>query len=281
MKLISLHEWLQSSQGIFGNRLLESDDDDMVQNILRLIASPDGANYEMAKEIVNGQFKEDNPRLYKKFLDLFQTLEMMYKRFGMSAEIDMDQSDNFVPIFNSGRGFKVESDMVENGKLIYKFGKITGYFILPFDILTSLDGCPQEVGGMFNCSRNMLTSLEGGPTKVGGDYYCSKNKLSNLKGSPVEVGKNFFCSDNQLSNLEGAPQKVGGNFVCQDSQLSSLDGGPEFVGGDFCCIGNKLESLEGAPKEVKGGFYCKGNLIQFTEADVRAVCNVHGAIHVQ
>lgn len=32
--------------------------------------------------------------------------------------------------------------------------------------LTSLNGCPQEVGGYFWCSRNKLTSLEGGPKEL-------------------------------------------------------------------------------------------------------------------
>jgi hypothetical protein len=51
------------------------------------------------------------------------------------------------------------------------------------------------------------------------------------------------------------------------------------VHGDFNVGYNKLTSLEGAPKEVGGDFYCEGNLVDFTEEDVRAICNVKGEVY--
>jgi hypothetical protein len=102
-------------------------------------------------------------------------------------------------------------------------------------------------------------------------------KLPDL--SDVTCRGDFDCTYNQLASLEGAPREAGGVFDCAYNQLSSLKGAPEKVGGDFDCSGNKLTSLEGAPKEVGGNFYCFGNSVEFTEEDVRAVCNLWGDVH--
>lgn len=43
---------------------------------------------------------------------------------------------------------------------------------------------------------------------------------------------------------------------------------------------NQLTSLEGAPKEVEGLFICSNNSVEFTEEQVREVCNVKGNVYV-
>lgn len=88
---------------------------------------------------------------------------------------------------------EIQKDDVANGKLPFKFGKVSGDF---------------------DCSECELTSLEGAPRKIGGSFDCSYNKLSSLEGGPEEVGGSFYCSNNEeLFSLEGAPQKIGsGNF---------------------------------------------------------------------
>lgn len=42
--------------------------------------------------------------------------------------------------------------------------------------VTSLQGCPQSVGGDFGCNHNQLTSLQGAPQSVGGDFDCRDQK---------------------------------------------------------------------------------------------------------
>ena len=74
--------------------------------------------------------------------------------------------------------------------------------------------------------------------------------------------------------------KVTGTFDCYGNKLTSLVGAPSSVGQHFNCYGNKLTSLAGAPASVGGNFYCHRNDIQFTIEQVRAVCNVTGAIYV-
>ena len=71
---------------------------------------------------------------------------------------------------------------------------------------------------------------------------------------------------------------VKGFFKCIHSQLTSLRGCPRKIEKFFDCRYNKLTSLEGAPEEVVGDFVCSYNKIQFTDNDVRKVCDVRGTI---
>ena len=137
-----------------------------------------------------------------------------------------------------------------------------------------------SVDGNFSCGNNKLTSLVGAPKSVGGNFWCSSNNLKSLTGAPTSVGGDFYCGDNKLTSLTGAPKTVGGDFSCIDNKLTTLKGSPSSVGGHFSCRYNKLKSLEGAPKFVGGDFFCGNNIVQFTNAQVRAVCDVKRYIHV-
>ena len=151
------------------------------------------------------------------------------------------------------------------------------------DLLTSLEGAPKEVGGVFDCSYcDLLKSLKGAPEKVGGKFNCNCcNSLTSLEGASKNVGGDFNCYGcDLLKSLKGAPEKVGGKFNCNCcNSLTSLEGAPEKVGMDFDCRYCKsLKSLEGAPKEVGGGFYCRNCKVKFSEEDVKKVSNVEGKI---
>ena len=73
---------------------------------------------------------------------------------------------------------------------------------------------------------------------------------------------------------------VSGYFDCSLNKLKSLTGAPKTVGGDFACTQNQLTSLTGAPKTVGGDFFCFYNTVQFTEQQVREVCDVKGRVIV-
>ena len=90
-------------------------------------------------------------------------------------------------------------------KIPLKFGRVTGSFYCHNNQLTTLLGCPVEVGGNFSCSHNQLTTLEGCPKEVGGSFYCSNNQLTTLEGCPREVGGYFNCNINPL------PQEIMDN----------------------------------------------------------------------
>ena len=95
-------------------------------------------------------------------------------------------------------------------KLPLKFGRVTGYFFCSYNQLTSLEGCPTEIGGNFYCHINLLTSLKGCPTEIGGNFYCYNNQLTSLEGCPKEISGSFFCYNNQLTSLKGAPEYIEG-----------------------------------------------------------------------
>ena len=154
---------------------------------------------------------------------------------------------------------QVSEDIVINGKLKIRFGKVGGDFDCSGHNLTVLEGAPNGVGGHFYCTNNKLTTLEGAPKKVGRDFDCSYNSLISLEGAPNEVSGYFNCGYNELTSLEGAPKEVRGGFYCTRNKLTTLEGTPKKVGGHFDCTDNNLTTLEGAPQKVGGDFICYDN----------------------
>jgi hypothetical protein len=147
---------------------------------------------------------------------------------------------------------------VEEGLTDFKgvrFGVVAGTFDCRYNLLTSLEGAPRDVGGRFSCYHNRLTSLEGAPQEVGRSFYCSHNRLTSLEGAPQEVGSDFFCDYNSLTSLEGAPQKVGENFWCDHNLLTSLEGAPQKVGENLYFMDNPVSqgTLGDLYKRMKSG----------------------------
>ncbi len=135
-------------------------------------------------------------------------------------------------------------------KIPIKFNIVSGNFSASINNLTSLEGCPKEVGGDFYCSYNQLTSLEGCPKEVGGNFYCSYNQLTSLKGAPMYI-YDFWCNNNQLISLEGCVKEVGHNFNCSFNQLTSLKGAPMIIYGDLYFDNNPIYIIDSSI-EVKG-----------------------------
>lgn len=122
-----------------------------------------------------------------------------------------------------------------------------------------LDCTIEKVNGEFNISRTDIENLEGCPEYVGGDFDCSDNtKLTNLIGSPEYVGGNYICSDTSITSLEGSPEYVPGDFDCSKCiGLTNLNGSPEEVRGNFICSNcTMLRNMEGIGK-VGGKVICK------------------------
>ena len=115
-----------------------------------------------------------------------------------------------------------------------------------------------------------------------GDLRINQLDLTELPAilKNVSVGRDFFCSFNNLTSLENCPSSVGENFSCTSNHLTSLKGAPTSVGISFYCGHNNLTSLKFAPTSVGGDFYCYNNPVKFTEAQVRAVCDVKGDVYV-
>ena len=110
--------------------------------------------------------------------------------------------------------------------------------------------------------------------------YISNFNLKTLKDLNVSIVDGYFiCDNNQLTSLEGAPKEVRGGFSCSYNQLTDLIGAPKVVNGDFYCSYNQLTSLDGAPNIVTESFSCRYNAKQFTENDVKKICNVKRDIY--
>jgi len=67
-----------------------------------------------------------------------------------------------------------------NGNLpeYIQFDKVSGYFSVSGNKMTSLRGCPKFVYSSFYCDDNDLTTLEYGPSYVGKDIICTQNQIS-------------------------------------------------------------------------------------------------------
>lgn len=89
-----------------------------------------------------------------------------------------------------------------------------------------------------------------------------------------EMGiKNYTINDDGTVDVDG-------NVSLNDKSLTSIPVQFGQVTGSFYCSHNRLTSLEGAPKEIGGSFTCRNNKKQFTEDDIRRVCNVRGRVYV-
>jgi hypothetical protein len=71
-------------------------------------------------------------------------------------------------------------------KLPVKFGKVSCDFDCYGNNLTTLEGCPDYVGGDFDCRKNNLTTLEGCPKYIDEHFGCNiltHHILGNIQGS--------------------------------------------------------------------------------------------------
>lgn len=81
---------------------------------------------------------------------------------------------------------------LRNDKLPVQFSMVKGNFQCRANVLTTLEGCPDWVGGWFYADNNKLRNLVGGPNHVGGTYDCSKNSLQSLEGLPDFIGGDLY-----------------------------------------------------------------------------------------
>ncbi len=141
-------------------------------------------------------------------------------------------------------------------ELPLSFNIVTGNFTVNNNKLTTLKGCPREVGKNFGCNKSKLTTLEFGPEKVGGYYNCPANKLTDLEHIASYIGGNLNCINNKLTSLKGL-KHVGGGISCSGNKLTSLEGCPEILNGDLNVYGNNnLTNLQYCPKRLYGQFRC-------------------------
>jgi hypothetical protein len=139
-----------------------------------------------------------------------------------------------------------------------RFNKVSEFFFCDTNKITSLRGCPKEVGASFSCSNNKLKSLQYGPVKVEITYYCKDNQLTSLEFCPIVVN-DLYCDNNKLSTLIGSPRIVKNILNCPYNELlTSLEGCPDEV-GMINCDNCNLSTLEYLPKKMGDGILIDNN----------------------
>lgn len=137
-----------------------------------------------------------------------------------------------------------------------------------------------DIDGKFDIAYNNIISLEGCPASVNELLAYGNYRLASLEFIPHSRGNIYLEYLYELKNLKGFSQKiVNGDFKIAGSHLESFKGLPEKIYGDFTCINCGVKSLKHMPKEVYGDFDLSNNPGNFTEDDIRAVCDVHGYVH--
>jgi hypothetical protein len=129
----------------------------------------------------------------KKFNESLEDIDSICKKYGIQnytingdGTVDVDGN---VDIFKRNLS-----------KLPLKFGRVTGNFYCHSNKLTTLEGCPKEVGGSFHCSDNKLTTLEGCPKEVGYNFYCHNNQITiiNSELEFVKINGDFDIEYNPI-----------------------------------------------------------------------------------
>lgn len=149
--------------------------------------------------------------------------------FGFESRWEFDKETGLVDVYGS---FNMVNLHLPDFKGV-RFGRVTGNFSCDMNELTSLEGSPQEIGGVFDCSSNNLKNLDYFPLKIGGTVRIIRNKITSLEGCPEVVNGDFQISNNKLTDLIGGPKNVKGNYYCGSNPLESLEGIPDMIGGVF------------------------------------------------
>jgi len=147
---------------------------------------------------------------YKLFLESIEDIHSICRKI---LRVSSNRVENYT--INEDGTVDVDGDVYLSGKNLQKiplnFGRVTGDFECDENKLTSLEGCPNWVGGYFSCCNNYLKTLEGGPKWVSRYFSCRHNELTTLEGGPVTVLGNYYCNNNQLVNFKGFPEDFDNN----------------------------------------------------------------------
>lgn len=112
-------------------------------------------------------------------------------------------------------------------------------------------------------------------------YGIDKRKYTVRQDGIIDVDTDVILNNVGFKKIPFKFGKVLGNFSCTNNDLVDLVGSPNYVGGNFSCSANNISSLLGAPEQVVGNFICKDqDNKQFTEKEIRMVCDVGGEVVV-
>lgn len=155
---------------------------------------------------------------------------------------------------------------ITNG--LFKFGSIKGNFQFHgTSETTSLEGGPEEVGGICRYYNVNVETLEGSPKRTR-SFECSSNNLISLKGCPMEVNE-FDITSPKLSTLKDSPKSVETYNCSRCTNLSTLEGLPNNVKNLYCINCTGLKSFKGCPDKLR--VFSIDNCWQFGQMDITKV----------
>ena len=150
-----------------------------------------------------------------------------------------DGLEEIIPL-NGTKTLKEVSELRE----IKRIKKINAYGVAS---LVSLEGCPEEVDGLW-CNETSITTLKGGPKKAN-KINCSDNKhLISLEGCPEKLDA-LWCENTSITSLKGGPKKATKIDCDNNKHLISLEGCPEEL-DILWCVKTRITSLRGGPKKI-------------------------------
>ncbi len=133
-------------------------------------------------------------------------------------------SDGSVDVMDSVRLYDLDLE-----KIPLKFSKISSYFDVSQNKLTSLEGFPKEVYSEIVIYDNELTTLIGLPEIINDIIRCDNNQLTSLEGCPLEV-RDLHCSNNKITTLKGSPMVINGDFDLRNNPISIIDSSISITG---------------------------------------------------
>lgn len=108
------------------------------------------------------------------------------------------------------------------GKLPIKFKQTRSFKIINAR-LTTLEGCPDVVVGIFDCSNNLIKDLTGGPKLVHDSYVMNQNPVTSLKGVAEEAHNLMLTECSELTRLDYLPSSID-MLKASNCGLTSLQG---------------------------------------------------------
>jgi len=107
----------------------------------------------------------------------------------------------------------------------------------------------------FYCHDNKLTTLEGCPENIMGVFNCSKNNLKSLEFCPLSVKKSFIAKNNEIETVEFMPKYVKGDLDLSNNNIKSLEGIDKVLHhleGKIILTGNPIKKGLGSLVRVDG-----------------------------
>ena len=122
-----------------------------------------------------------------------------------------------------------------------------------------------------------------GITLNGGLNVSVNPKIKTLENSPRKIMGNFRCHSTGISDFVGGPEYVGRGMFCYHCpKLKSFVGSPKYIGpgGFTVVVGHTLDSIDGIPEVIEGDFNIFASSVNFTEQDIRKICEVKEKVSI-